>query len=95
MPADRVVAVSARLILISGLGSVAGPLIGSFVMGRFGIDAVFYFMSAIAVLLAVFAFATRYAAPPPERHARTFDILAPQATPLAHDLLGPVEEPSA
>ena len=38
MPADRVVAVSGRLILISGLGSVVGPLIGTSLMARFGID---------------------------------------------------------
>ena len=29
MPADRVVAVSGRLILLSGLGSVLGPLLGT------------------------------------------------------------------
>ena len=32
MPADRVVAVSGRLILVSGLGSVLGPLIGASLM---------------------------------------------------------------
>ena len=32
MPADRVVAVSGRLILVSGVGSVLGPLIGASVM---------------------------------------------------------------
>ena len=35
MPADRVVAVSGRLILLSGLGSVVGPLIGSIMMAHF------------------------------------------------------------
>ena len=37
MPGDRVVAVSGRLILISGLGSIAGPLIGTSLMARFNI----------------------------------------------------------
>ena len=41
MPADRVVAVSGRLILVSGLGSVVGPLIGSIMMAHFEIDGVF------------------------------------------------------
>ena len=50
MPADRVVAVSAWLILVSGLGSVAGPLIGASLMARLSIDAVFYFMAATAAL---------------------------------------------
>jgi MFS family permease len=35
MPADRVVAVSDQLILVSGLASVLGPLIGTSVMTRF------------------------------------------------------------
>ena len=46
MPADRVVAVSSQLILVSGLGSVIGPLIGTNLMARFSIDGVFYFMAA-------------------------------------------------
>ena len=46
MPADQVVAVSGQLILVSGLGSILGPLIGASVMARFSIDGVFYFMAA-------------------------------------------------
>ena len=95
MPADRVVAVSAWLILVSGLGSVAGPLIGASLMARFSIDAVFYFMVATAALLTVFAAALGFTVPPPPHHARTFNILAPQATPLAHDLLGPTDGPTS
>ena len=53
MPADRVVAVSGRLILVSGIGSVIGPLIGASLMARFEIDGVFYFMAAAALLIAV------------------------------------------
>jgi MFS family permease len=94
MPADRVVAVSAWLILVSGLGSVAGPLIGASLMGRLGIDAVFYFIAAIAALLAAYAGALVFAAPPPSRHTRTFEILAPQAAPLAHDLVEAEGDPS-
>src|SRR5271166_2106013 len=55
MPANRVVAVSGRLILVSGLASVLGPLIGTSIMARSGINGLFYFMAATAVLLAVFA----------------------------------------
>jgi hypothetical protein len=36
--ADRIVAVSSRLILVSGLGSVPGPIIGTSVMKHFAID---------------------------------------------------------
>ena len=42
MPADRVVAVSGTLILLSGLGSVVGPLVGTGLMAHFSIDGVFY-----------------------------------------------------
>jgi len=88
MPADLVVAVSGRLILINGLGSVIGPLIGTSVMARFSIDGLFYFMAAAALLLTLVAAARRLSGAPPVHQGRTFEILAPQAAPLAHDLLG-------
>jgi MFS family permease len=95
MPADRVVAVSGRLILVNGVGSVAGPLIGASVMARFSISGVFYLMAAAALLLALVAAARSLTVAPPEHHERTFEILAPQAAPLAHDVLSPSEEPSS
>ena len=55
MHGERIVAVSGRLILLFGLGSIAGPLLGtSFVVG-FGIDGVLYMIAAAALLLALFA----------------------------------------
>jgi MFS family permease len=93
MPSDRVVAVSGRLILVSGLGSVVGPLIGTSAMTRFGIDGLFYSIAAIAVLLAVFAAGLGFTVPPPPHHRRTFEILTPQAAPLAHDLFDRTDEP--
>jgi MFS family permease len=89
MPADQVVAVSGQLILVSGLGSILGPLIGASVMARFSIDGVFYFMAVVSLLLALLAGARRLATAAPIHQDRTFEILAPQATPLAHDLFGP------
>jgi MFS family permease len=88
MPADQVVAVSGQLILVSGLGSILGPLIGTSVMARLDIDGLFYFMAAVGLLLALLALARRLVTAPPPHQERTFEILAPQATPLAHDLLG-------
>jgi MFS family permease len=87
MPADRVVAVSGRLILLSGLGSVLGPLIGSNVMGWFDIDGVFYLMAAAALLVAAIAASRTVIKAPPPHLDRPFEILAPQAAPLAHDAL--------
>ena len=86
MAGDRVVAVSGRLILVSGIGSVIGPLLGTWIMAGFGINGVLYFMAVTAAVLAMLAWSrsTRVAAPPHEE--RSFDILTPQASPLAHAL---------
>ena len=92
MPADRVVAVSGQLILISGLGSVAGPLIGTNIMARSGINGVFYFMAAAALLLAFVAMGWSLIKAAPQHLRRSFEILAPQAAPLAHDSLGPCDD---
>ena len=55
MPAERAVAVSGRLILISGIGSAVGPLLGGAAMSEFGIRGLFHFMAAVAALFALFA----------------------------------------
>ena len=93
MPADRVVAVSGRLILLSGLGSVVGPLIGTGLMAHFNIDGVFYFMAAAAMFLAVLAAGRSLTTTAPHHLERPFEILAPQAASLAHDPLGASDEP--
>jgi MFS family permease len=93
MPADRVVAVSGRLILVSGLGSVLGPLIGASLMARFEIDGVFYFMAAAVLLLALVAGVGGWMTPPPKHREVPFEILTPQAGPLAHDQLDSSDEP--
>ena len=85
MPAGRVVAVSGRLILVSGLGSVLGPLIGASLMARFGIDGVFYFMAAAVLLLALVAGFGSLMAQSSKHLDAPFEILTPQAGPLAHD----------
>ena len=87
MPGDRVVAVSGRLILLSGVGSVVGPLIGSILMAHFEIDGVFYFMAAAALILTFLAAGRSFTTTAPHHLERPFEILAPQATPLAHDPL--------
>jgi MFS family permease len=85
MPTDRVVAVSGQLILVSGLGSVLGPLIGTSLMSSFDIDGVFYLMATAAVLLALVAASRSLISPSPPQLERPFDILAPQVVHLAHD----------
>lgn len=88
MPADSVVAVSGRLLLASGFGSVLGPLVGSVLIQRHSIDGVLYMMACAGLLVAVVAIYRTRTTAPPEHQERTFDILAPQAAPLAHDAAG-------
>lgn len=85
MPADRVVAVSGQLILVSGIGSIVGPLVGTNIMAFAGIDGLFYFMAASAAILAVVAGSKSVSAAAPLHLRRPFQILAPQAVPVAHD----------
>jgi hypothetical protein len=80
--------VSGALILLSGLGSVAGPLIGTQLMVGFDIDGVLYLMAGAALLLAVLAAGRTLARPAPDHRERTFEVLTPQAAPLAHDAAG-------
>jgi MFS family permease len=94
MPADRVAAVSGRLILVSGLGSVLGPLIGESLMEHFKIDGVFYFMAGAALLLAVVATVGGWITPPSKQLEKPFEILTPQAGPLAHDPVESSDDPS-
>ena len=84
MPADRVVAVSGHFILVSGIGSVLGPLVGSEIVANLGIDGVLYFMAAGALALAGAASLGTLGTAPLHQE-RPFDILAPQASLLGHD----------
>lgn len=88
MPASRVVAVSSCLTLVSGLGSVIGPLVGASLMTRFDFNGALYFMAFAALVLGLVAVATTRIAAPPQHLPRPFEILTPQAASLAHDALG-------
>jgi MFS family permease len=88
MPLDKVLVVSSRLILVSGIGSVLGPLIGSSLKPHFGIDGIFYLMAVAALTLALVAIYGSMATAPPPHLERPFDVLAPQVAPVAHDPVG-------
>ncbi|UCD36308.1 MAG: MFS transporter [Nitrospiraceae bacterium] len=84
MPAEQIVAVSGRLILLNGIGSSLGPLLGSIIMRSYDIDGLFYFMAAVAVVLAVLA-SYRFIRVEEAPHLpRPFDVLTPQAASLSH-----------
>ena len=86
MPAERAVAVSGRLILISGTGSALGPLLGSAVMSAYDVVGLLYFMATVAALFAIAALARgRVVAPPSFKRSRPFLLLqAVFAQNLAH-----------
>lgn len=77
MPADRVVAVSGRLILISGFGSALGPVLGAGIMARFDINGLLYFMAAIAIALAAVTGLRMRMRAPPDKVERPFEVIDP------------------
>lgn len=86
MPAERAVSVSGRLILISGVGSALGPILGASAMSAFGARGLLYYMAVVAALFALFALARGLSVRPPRfKRARPFQILPPIfAQDLAH-----------
>ena len=72
------------MILISGIGSAVGPLLGSVVMSYLGVGGLFYFMATLTALFALFALARGFGVRPPSiKHHRPFLLLQPI---FAHDL---------
>ena len=53
----------------------------------------FYFMAAAALLLTFLAAGRSLTTASPQHRERPFEILAPQAAPLAHDQLGSSDDP--
>lgn len=77
--------VSGRLILVSGIGSVLGPLVGTTLMARYDINGVLYPIAAAALLLALLASDRSLSAVVPRHLQLTFRIMAQQAASLTHD----------
>jgi MFS family permease len=90
MPSQKAVAASGRLILISGVGSALGPLLGASVTEVFGIRGLFNYLAAIAALFACFALLRMLLARSPAATGRRpFKLLR---TIFAHD---PAHAPEA
>jgi len=83
--------VSGRLILISGIGSAIGPLLGSVAMSALGIRGLFHFMAAVTALFALFALARALSASRPPRKRLWRIRLLP--TIFTHDLAYASQEP--
>lgn len=76
MPSERAVAVSGRLILISGIGSALGPLLGAAAMSAFGIRGLFHAMALVAALFGLFSLARGFGVRPPAfKRPRPFLLL--------------------
>jgi MFS family permease len=54
---SEMISANSSMLLIWSIGATAGPLIASLVMGRVGSSGLFYYLTIIALLLAIF---TRY-----------------------------------
>ncbi len=85
MPCDRVVAVSGRLILVSGFGSALGPVVGAGVMVWSDIDGLLYFMAAATALLAAVVILRIRAKAPPVKVERPFEIIDPLTAPISQE----------
>ncbi|GGK35171.1 MFS transporter [Salinarimonas ramus] len=72
---DQAVAVSGQLILVNGLFSAAGPIIGTGLMGETGFDGVFALVAAIGTAFMAFAIWRALRVEGPEKRERPFVIL--------------------
>jgi hypothetical protein len=72
-------------ILLSGIGSVLGPLIGMSLKESFGIDGIFYLIIVAATILAVIAAGRSLTSALPSHLIRPFEMLAPQVPVIAHE----------
>jgi len=85
MRGERIVALSGRLILLFGLGSISGPLLGTAFVVSFGIDGVLYLIAAVTLLLAFFAAARSLTLEAPPRMERPVGIVTPAAPLVTRD----------
>jgi MFS family permease len=85
--ADAFVEASSELLMMFGIGAMAGPLAASAVMARAGVEGVFLFTATVHVALAAFILyrMTRRAPAPPEE--RTVFVAVPaRASPTVFQL---------
>ncbi|MEZ2132779.1 MFS transporter [Sinorhizobium sp. CB9] len=82
---DMAVAVSGQLILINGIASFLGPIIGTSVMGATGIEGIFIYMATVAGLFAAAAIWRVLQIEGPDRKDRPFILLNERMSqPIGH-----------
>ena len=82
---EYAISTSGQLILVNGIASFFGPVLGTAVMGRSGIFGIFGFMATISLAFAIFALLRALYDPNRDRKARPFVILNERMSqPAAH-----------
>ena len=82
---EYAISTSGQLILVNGIASFFGPVLGTAVMGRSGIFGIFGFMAMISLAFAIFALLRALHDPNRDRKARPFVILNERMSqPAAH-----------
>ncbi len=54
-PKDKMVQTASSLLVTYGLGAIIGPILSSIIMGRFGTDKLFLWLSFLSVILSAYA----------------------------------------
>ncbi len=88
VPADRLVAASAAMIMVNGLGAISGPILGTTAIDLFGPSGFWVSLAIVHGTLALFA-AYRLVVKPrlPISEKRTYIPMPSRATLAAHRLL--------
>lgn len=82
---ERVVSTSGTLILINGVSSFLGPIVGITIMGKAGIEGVYLYMSILAAVFIAITLWRMNRVKEPNRKGRSFVILDERmGQPLAH-----------
>lgn len=87
LPNDQLVAACAGLLRIYGVGTIAGPLIGAWLMGLFGASALFVFISACLLIgAAAVQYRFRAADTVPLEEQGDYAPVVPVSTPVIVEL---------
>jgi len=69
LPASRLLGTARGLLLLNGIGTAAGPLIGGAAMAIVGPGGLFLYAAALLIILAVLAVTRRQPSPPNQAKA--------------------------
>ncbi|MDH7798853.1 MULTISPECIES: MFS transporter [unclassified Beijerinckia] len=79
MAGKRVVSISEKLIFVSGIGSIVGPLTGAWIKSYLDLNGVLYFTAGVAILFGIGALIRAFSGPVESSAEAPFSVVAPQA----------------